>query len=189
MSAGTSQMIQCHHIICVTIGYIYWMPLQFEFSWIWYLQEYRLHISYFQEQYAIQHLLESVSSATHSLWESQQLSLHARVPFQLQLVDLGQSYMTLTEYSLRLWVNSWESFRLIGIYFWTPKCFGLRLGLMVTTCRSFNKVHPNVEGELKLCGKVCSSLVFSGLFLRIFLTKLCNKMVTPYSTISRHRSS
>src|SRR6267154_3317491 len=28
--------------------------------------------------------------------------------------------------------------------------------------------------------------VFGGLFARTFLTKLCNKMVTPRSTISRH---
>ena len=52
---------------------------------------------------------------------------------------------------LQLQVNSWELLRLIGIHFWIPEHFSLRLGVMVAACRSFNKVHPNVEGELKLC--------------------------------------
>ena len=30
---------------------------------------------------------------------------------------------------------------------------------MVATCRSFNKAHPNVEGELKLCKRIHSSSV------------------------------
>src|SRR5882757_6549169 len=60
---------------------------------------------------------------------------------------------------------------------------------MVAACRSFNKAHPNVEGELKLHLEVRSGSVFGGLFARTFLTKLCNKMVTPRSTISRHISS
>src|SRR6267154_553642 len=34
-----------------------------------------------------------------------------------------------------------------------------------------------------------NGLVFGGSFARTFLTKLCNKMVAPRSTISRHISS
>jgi len=35
-----------------------------------------------------------------------------------------------------------------------PERLGLRLGVMVAACRSFNKARPNAEGELKLRGEV-----------------------------------
>jgi hypothetical protein len=51
----------------------------------------------------------------------------------------------------RLWVNSCESYRLLGSYFRPPEPFGLRLGVVVAVRRSFNKAYPYVESKLKLC--------------------------------------